>query len=96
MTFKDLRKRFSLETIRQEHLPFDRLKNKRFWFWNSEQHMREDITTKGDCCFNHIIGLPRRERIERPLFDYQKIPYDTLFVKDYHNQVNLEFKQKHL
>jgi hypothetical protein len=28
------------------------------------EHRQEDIRTKGDCCFNHIIGLPRKDGIE--------------------------------
>jgi hypothetical protein len=37
-----------------------RLRDKPFWIWNKEQHKQADIRTKGDCCFNHIIGLPQK------------------------------------
>jgi hypothetical protein len=40
----------------------------------NKQH---DIRTKGDCCFNHIIGLPRKEGKQNPMFDYEKLLYDT-------------------
>ena len=33
------------------------------------------------CCFNHIVGLPTKNGIEKPLFDYQKLIFDSL--KDY-------------
>jgi hypothetical protein len=55
---------------------FERLKDKPFWIWDKEQHMQEYARTDGDCCFNHIIGLPTKEAIEKPMFDYEKIPYD--------------------
>jgi hypothetical protein len=28
---------------------------------------------KGVCCFNHIIGLPTKEGMEKAIFDYEKI-----------------------
>jgi hypothetical protein len=33
------------------------LRDKPFWIWDTKQHKQEDIKTKGDCCFNHIIGF---------------------------------------
>jgi len=30
------------------------------------------------CCFNHIIGLPSKDGLEKPIFDYEKIIYDFL------------------
>ena len=59
MTFKDLKKRVSLETTPRFNV-FERLQNKPFWIWNIEEHKLEDIKTNGDCCFNHIIGLPTK------------------------------------
>jgi hypothetical protein len=60
----------------------------------------EDIKTRGYCCFNHIIvGLPTKEQKEKPIFDYQKILFDTLITLDSNNnnnQLNLSFKHKHL
>jgi hypothetical protein len=55
LTYKDLKKRVSLEVAQQSKL-FERLQNKLFWIWNIDDHMQEDIRTNGDCCFNHIIG----------------------------------------
>jgi hypothetical protein len=57
VTFKDLKKRVTLE-IAQEPKALDRLRNKPFWIWNIAEHKQEDVRTDGDCCFNHIIGLP--------------------------------------
>jgi hypothetical protein len=59
MTFKDLKKRVSLEATQQQQSKlFGRLLNKPFWIWDIDDHKQEDIKTNGDCCFNHIIGLP--------------------------------------
>jgi hypothetical protein len=69
VTFKDLKKRVSLETTQQNKL-FEKLKGKPFWIWNTEEHKREDIKTKGVCCFNHIIGLPQKNGVDKPLYDY--------------------------
>jgi hypothetical protein len=76
LTFKDLKKRVSLETVAQQQSKlFKRLENKPFWIWDIEEHRLEDARTKGNCCFNHIIGLPTKEGIEKAMFDYEiKIP----------------------
>src|SRR4051812_29607180 len=95
LTFKDLKKRVTLETT-QEYKTLERLRNKPFWIWNIEEHKQEDIETKGNCCFNHIIGLPTKQKLEKPLFDYEKLLYDSLLVNDYSNALNHAFKHKHL
>ena len=92
MTFKDLKKRVTLETTQQTKLS-ERLVNKPFWIWVQQQHKLEDIITDGDCCFNHIIGLPTKEGIEKAIFDYEKILYDALLVNESNNALNHTFKQ---
>jgi hypothetical protein len=93
VTFKDLQK------IVGQQLDYDnpeiqkllaRLKDKPFWIWNEEEHKQADIENNGDCCFNHIIGLPTKEDIEKPMFDYEKTLYDKLFT------VNGDLQDKHL
>jgi hypothetical protein len=79
LTFKDLKKRVSLETAQQTKL-FERLQNKPFWIWNTEQHKLKDIGTKRECCFNHIIGLPKKDAVDKPLYDYEKIIFDSLIL----------------
>jgi len=59
LTFKDLKKRVALQTV-QESKALECLHNKPFWIWNIEEHKQEDVNTNGDCCFNHIIGLPTK------------------------------------
>jgi hypothetical protein len=36
----------------------------------------------GYCCFNHIIGLPQRNAIDKPLYDYEKIVFDSLVTQN--------------
>jgi hypothetical protein len=78
LTFKDLKKRVTLDLAQQQSMLFEILQNKPFWIWNTEQHKLEDIRTSGDCCFNHILGLPNKEGQDKPLYDYQKIIFDSL------------------
>jgi hypothetical protein len=73
VTFKDLKKRVTLEAPHQQSSLFERLQNKSFWIWNIEEHKHEDVRTNGDCCFNHIIGLPQKDDVDKPLYDYENI-----------------------
>jgi hypothetical protein len=96
LTFKDLKKRISLETSQQQSKLLERLRTKPFWFWNIEEHKAEALRTKGDCCFNHIIGLPTKEGIDKPMFDYERSLYDCLLIPENSNPLNHGFKHKHL
>jgi hypothetical protein len=79
VTFKDLQKLVESQSQPDQTSPlFDRLRNKPFWIWDQQQHRQEDIRTKGDCCFNHIIGLPQKDGHDMPLLSYQKTLYDSL------------------
>ena len=71
------------------------MQNKPFWIWDKEEHKQEDMKTNGDCCFNHIIGLPTKEWIEKAKFDYEKLLYDSILVNEGSNHNN-NFKHKHL
>jgi hypothetical protein len=69
LTFKDLKKRVSLKaTTQEQHRLTETLHNKPFWIWNIEEHKQQDVRTKGDCCFNHIIGLPQKDGDDKPLY----------------------------
>ncbi|MFL6509057.1 MAG: hypothetical protein ACJ704_14135 [Nitrososphaeraceae archaeon] len=78
MTFKDLKKRVSLQVSQEETRLFERLKGKPFWIWDKQQHKQEDIRTNGDCCFNHVIGLPRKGGVDKPFYDYEQLIFDSL------------------
>jgi hypothetical protein len=98
MTFKELSKKInnsSSESQQQTRL-FDLCKDKSFWIWDIEQHKEEDIRTKGQCCFNHLISLPTKNGEEKPLFDYEKLLYYSLLDNDYSNVLEHTFKHKHL
>ena len=41
-------------------------------------HHDEQIATMNNCCFNHILGLPKKDGISKALFDYEKIVLDLL------------------
>jgi hypothetical protein len=92
MTFKDLKKRVSLETTQQTKL-IERLQNKPFWIWNIAEHKLEDIKTNGSCCFNHIIGLPQKDGSDKPLYDYEGIIFDTLVTHDGYANKHLWIKK---
>ncbi len=97
MTFKDLKKRISLEITSQQAKLFERLQKKPFWIWNIEEHKLEDTRTNGDCCFNHIIGLPEKNTIDKPLYDYEKMVFDSLIVSPYDTKKsNSNSSNKHL
>jgi hypothetical protein len=81
VTFKDLKRRVSLEITQEQAKLFERLLNKQFWIWDQQQHKLEDTRTKGDCCFNHILGLPQKDPIDKPLYDYEKIIFDSLVTQ---------------
>jgi len=66
------------------------LKGKPFWIWDEKEHEQEYVKTDGLCCFNDICGRPTKDKREMPMFDYEKILYDSLM------SVDKNFKDKHL
>ena len=51
---------------------------------------------KGNCCFNHIVELAKKDNQEKPIFDYEKLLYESLLIPGFHNLLNHTFKHKHL
>jgi hypothetical protein len=45
---------------------------KSFWIWDPLKHDNEYTETNGNCCFNHKIGIPIKNGIAHPLYDYEK------------------------
>ena len=82
MTFKGLKKRLSLEATaqQQQYKLAEKLYNKPFWIWDVKEHKQEDVTSDGDCCFNHIIGLSKKDGVDKPLYDYEGTIFDTLLT----------------
>jgi hypothetical protein len=97
LTFKDLKKRVSLEATttsqHQQSRLTERLHNKPFWIWNIDKHKQEDIRTSGNCCFNHIIGLLQKDGIDKPLYDYQRVIYDSLVTENGNDNKHLWIKK---
>ena len=84
LTFKDLKKRVSLEAAQQTKL-FERLLDKPFWIWNTDEHKREDLITKGNCCFNHIIWCQTHKgNSDKP----------KRWIRSHDNSVNLIWNKK--
>jgi hypothetical protein len=61
------------------------LRDREFWLWDSTKHKERDIIQKGNCCFNHIIGLPRKNGVKKPIFDYEAMLYKALLQPGYLN-----------
>jgi hypothetical protein len=57
--------------------------------WDQTIHKQRDIKTKGDCCFNHIKGSPRKDGIEKSIFNYEKVLYDSLLIPEFYNPSNI-------
>ena len=78
MTWKDL-KRFISDNTNNEEKEEVKLQSERFrifrdlpfWISDIEEHKEADIANNGNCCFNHIIGLPKKDGIDKPIFDYE-------------------------
>ena len=62
---------------------FDRLRGRPFWIWDANKHKEQYRKSRGNCCFNHIIGLPMKKQIVMPLFDYEKLVCDSLEQRKY-------------
>ena len=55
-----------------------RPQDKPFWIWDQQQHRQEDIRTKGQCCFWHVIKPPQKDGRDMPVLPYQRTLYDAL------------------
>jgi hypothetical protein len=107
MTFKDLQKLIQSQSqgsASSQSVALQRLRDKPFWIPDASKHKPKDRATKGACCFNHIIGLPRKYGVKKPMFDYERILYRALLQPGYLNSTNGSgpgnilhaFKEKHL
>jgi hypothetical protein len=106
VTFKDLQK--VIESQPGQGLnQLQRLRNKPFWIWDKTRHKERDRITKGECCFIHLISLPKKDGKEFPLFDYEKLLYKALLKPGYlnsspklhsvdPNNIMYHFKEKHI
>jgi hypothetical protein len=110
VTFRDLQRFVDSEsggTSESNQILLQKLRGKPFWEWGKKEHKRMDVTHKGNCCFTHIVGLPKKDGIEKPLFDYEQLLLNALLIPGYLNSspssltrkpdnVRHPFKEKHL
>jgi hypothetical protein len=57
------------------------LKGKPFWIWDKKEHKKLYNELEGQCCFNHIAGLPVKNGRARPIYPFQKQIYDLTMGK---------------
>jgi hypothetical protein len=65
-------------TYNLEHNYLDIFKGKPFWIWYEKMHNQLYGRTQGQCCFNHIVGLPKKNGKEYPLFSWQEQIFEAL------------------
>ena len=52
---------------------------KPFWIWGDKsEHKKQYLESGGRCCFGHVIGLPEKNNKKYPMFDYQKLIFDSI------------------
>jgi len=61
-----------------ESFSFSPFRDKPFWIFDKELHKNTEGYARCQCCFNHIIGLPRKDGITKPIHPFQKIITDAL------------------
>jgi hypothetical protein len=67
-----------------------RILQKPFWIWDKKQHLIQAKETNEECCWNHVVGLPRKDgKKEYPLFDYEKTLFYSLIDQDVNNPLPL-------
>jgi hypothetical protein len=82
VTFKDLQKLVQSQAEQiasRSNLGLDaKLQGLPLWIFDKEQHRLQDIKTKSNCCFWHVIGLPQKDGHDMPLLPYQRTLYQAL------------------
>jgi hypothetical protein len=106
VTFKDLQR--VIESQPGQGLnQLQKLRGMPFWIWDKTRHKERNRVAKGECCFTHLIGLPKKDGVEKPFFDYQKELYKALMISGYlnsdpklhsvdPNNIMYPFKEKHI
>lgn len=73
MTFEDLQKLVQSQSAQEQSQLLQRLRDKPFWVWDQKQHRQEDIDR---------LGLPINDNVEKRLYNYEKLLYDSLLIPD--------------
>jgi hypothetical protein len=61
-----------------ENKVLDIFLDKPFWIWDNEEHDIRFKETGCKCCHVDILGRPRKDGIDFPIFDYQKSIFDAI------------------
>jgi hypothetical protein len=88
VTFKEVKHLLESQpdyTTSQLYEMLQRVRDKPFWIWDSASHKNKDRTHRGDCCFNDIIGLPKKNGKRHPIYDYERTLYMALTRPGYLN-----------
>jgi len=101
MTIKDLQKLIiekQREGVTSSELTkiVERVRDKPFWIWDLEEHKQAHSQHNGACCWNHVVGLPKKNSIEKPMFNYEKLLYDALLNPGLNALSKNKFKDKHV
>jgi hypothetical protein len=92
MTVKELEKLIQQHESNTESAAIQdlqrKLQGRPFYIWGKDKHKsasnpNNDI--QGRSCFNHIIGVPRKNGIPQPLWGYQDQIYRALMIPNYLN-----------
>lgn len=72
-SFEDRAKRLGISRVLndEQQVYFSKFRNLQFWLWDVEGHQNAHSATGGNCCFNHSIGLPRKNGKAHPIYAYQ-------------------------
>ena len=49
-----------------------------FWDWDRDKHAEWYKWTDGQCCFNHMIGLPEKLGVPQPMYEYEHRLFDMM------------------
>jgi hypothetical protein len=60
LTFKDLKKRVTLEAAQQQSKLFETLQDKPFWIWDLRHHKLKDIRTDGVAALTILLAYQKR------------------------------------
>jgi hypothetical protein len=82
------------QSVTSSNFDYKNLQKAYFFFWDKKQHLLAAELSEGQCCWNHCVGLPIKNNKEYPLFDYERILFNKLFVKEPNQEYS--FKDKHL
>ena len=69
LTFKDLKQQLAkLQSNTNQDNRLDVLRNKPFWIWNKQEHLKQAVESNQQCCFNYIVQMSYQGRERVPTF----------------------------